>query len=154
MIIIHLSCSLLSYLAFLAACVSGVLFLLQDWQLKHKRMGLLFHRLPALGALERINVRAIGVGFGLLSVGLGLGLVKARWLLGQWWRWDPKELLAVTLWSAYLGLLLMCLRAVGRGRKVALLSVLSFALVLLTFLGVGRQMPTWHSRSVVATLVP
>ena len=150
MIFIHLACSLASYVAFLIAFVSGLLFLMQHWQLKHKHMGLLFHRLPALGALERVNVWSIGLGFGLLSIGLSLGLLKARWLLGQWWRWDSKELFALALWSAYLGVVVARARAVGRGRKVAMLSVLGFTLVLLTFLGANRWLPSWHPKAVVA----
>ena len=145
MVIVHMICSLLSYVAFLIAFVTGVLFLIQERQLKSKSMGLLFHRLPALGTLDRINFVAIGVGFGLLSVGLLCGLIGARRLLGAWWSWDPKESLTALLWAAYLMLWLLRLRATWRGRKVALLSVLGFTLVLFTFLGVSRWLPTWHT---------
>lgn len=145
MIVIHMLCSLLSYAAFLAAFVSGILFLIQEWQLKHKHMGWLFHRLPALGTLDRINLASIGAGFGLLSLGLFFGMLGSRLLWGAWWRWDPKELLTLALWASYLGLWIVRLRSTLRGRKVALLSILGFLLVLLTFVGVSRWLPTWHS---------
>ena len=145
MVTIHTVCSLLSYVAFLVAFVAGALFLIQEHQLKHKRMGLLFHRLPALEALDRLNFLSIGVGFGLLSLGVVFGLWGSRRLLGTWWNWDPKELLTVVLWVAYLLLWLVRLRATLRGRKVALLSILGFTLVLFTFLGVSRWLPTWHA---------
>ena len=145
MVTIHTVCSLLSYVAFLVAFVAGALFLIQEHQLKHKRMGLLFHRLPALGTLDRINFVAIGTGFGLLSLGVFFGLWGSRVLLGTWWHGDPKELLTMMLWASYLLLWLVRLRATLRGRKVALLSILGFTLVLFTFLGVSRWLPTWHA---------
>ena len=145
LIVIHTICSLLSYVAFLIAFVSGALFLIQDRQLKHKQMGLLFHRLPALGTLDRANFLAVGAGFALLTVGLLFGVWGSRRLLGSWWRWDPKELLTVTLWVMYLAVWLVRLRATLRGRKIAILSILSFALVLFTFVGVRHWLPTWHA---------
>ena len=145
MVVVHTVCSLLSYMAFLVAFISGALFLIQERQLKRKQMGLLFHRLPALETLDRLNFLSIGVGFGLLSLGVVFGLWGSRRLLGTWWNWDPKELLTVVLWVAYLLLWLVRLRATLRGRKVALLSILGFTLVLFTFLGVSRWLPTWHA---------
>lgn len=145
MIVIHTVCSLLSYLAFLIAFVSGILFLVQEHQLKQKQMGWLFHRLPALGVLDRLNFVAIGVGFMLLSVGFAFGLWSARRVLGAWWNWDPKESLTLILWISYCVLWLVRLRATLRGRKVAMMSILGFTLVLFTFLGVSRWLPTWHA---------
>ena len=144
MLIVHTVSSLLSYVAFLVAFGSGVLFLVQERQIKGKRMGILFHRLPSLDQLEQVNVFAIGLGFGLLSVGLSLGLVVSRLLRGVWWSGDPKEVLSATLWVCYLILWLARLRATMRGRRVAILSVVGFALVLFTFLGVSWLVPTWH----------
>ena len=141
MVIVHMVCSLLSYVAFLAAFISGVLFLLQERQLKRKTMGLLFHRLPSLEALDRINFLAISIGFGLLSIGVVFGLVGADVLLGRWWTGDPKTSATLILWGLYLGLWLVRLRATLRGRRVALLSVLGFSLVVFTFLGMSRLSP-------------
>jgi len=145
MVVVHTVCSLLSYAAFLVAFLSGALFLIQERQLKHKHMGALFHRLPALGTLDRINFAAIGAGFGLLSLGVLFGVLGSRRLLGSWWRWDPKEWLTLLLWASYLVLWFVRLRATLRGRKIALLSILGFTLVLFTFLGVSRWLPTWHA---------
>ncbi len=145
MIVIHTVCSLLSYLAFLIAFVSGILFLVQEHQLKQKQMGWLFHRLPALGTLDRLNFLAIGVGFVLLSVGFAFGLWGARRVWGAWWNWDPKESLTLILWVSYCALWLVRLRATLRGRKVAMMSILGFTLVLFTFLGVSWWLPTWHA---------
>ena len=138
---VHMTCSLLSYVAFLAAFVSGMLFLVQERQLKRKTMGVLFHRLPSLEALDRVNFLAISAGFGLLTVGVVFGLVGADLLLGRWWTGAPKTSATLVLWGLYLGLWLVRLRATLRGRRVALLSILGFGLVFFTFIGVGRFSP-------------
>ena len=144
MVLVHMFCSFLSYGAFLAAFVSGLLFLIQERQLKRKTMGMLFHRLPSLGLLDRVNFAAIGIGFGLLSVGLICGVIGMKELLGRWWISDPKTYLTVLLWGSYLILWLVRLRATLRGRRVALLSVMGFSLVLLTFLGARWLLPSFH----------
>ena len=144
MVIVHTVCSLLSYAAFLVAFIAGGLFLVQERQLKQKRMGVLFHRLPSLGMLDRINFLAIGIGFALLSVGLAFGFFGVEALFGRWWTGDPKEYLTVGLWACYLGLWLIRLRATLRGRRVALLSVLGFSLVLFTCVGASRWLPSGH----------
>ena len=144
MVIVHMMCSLLSYAAFLVAFVSGVLFLIQERQLKRKRMGMLFHNLPSLDLLDRANFVSIGIGFALLSMGVACGLLSERILLGHWWSRDPKEYLTVFLWSSYLVLWLIRLRATLRGRRVALLSVLGFSLVLFTLLGASYVLSSTH----------
>lgn len=144
MIWLHTVCMLASYLAFLLGFVSGVLFLLQERQLKHKHMGLLFHRLPSLDQLDRINFCAISIGFMLLSAGTLCGLIEVKRIIGRWWIADPKAYLTLTLWVSYLMLWVLRLRATLRGHRVALLSILAFSLVLFTFVGVSRLMPSLH----------
>ena len=134
MVWVHITCSLLSYAAFLVAFVAGIFFLIQERQLKRKTMGVLFHRLPSLGALDRLNFQAISFGFALLSFGLLFGFVEVRVAFGQWWMADSKTYFAVIVWLCYLVLWIMRLRSTLRGRRVALLSILGFSLVLLTLL--------------------
>jgi ABC-type uncharacterized transport system permease subunit len=142
---IHMVCTLLSYAAFLAGCVSAILFLIQERQLKHKHMGKLFHALPPLETLERLNFLAISIGFGLLSFGVVCGMAGASLLRGRWWSGDPKEYLTFTVWLAYFTLWVVRARATLRGRRVAVLSVFGFSLVLFTFLGATWLLPTWHA---------
>ena len=141
---VHSACSLLSYAAFLVACVSGGMFLLQERQLKRKTIGVLFHQLPSLDVLDRINVFAIAIGFALLSIGTVCGFVGAGRRFGRWWNGDPKELLTVLLLGSYLTLWLIRVRATVRGRRIAWLSVLGFSLVLMTALGAGWLIHSGH----------
>ena len=156
MMTLHAWCSLLSYGAFLAAFIAGVLFLIQERQLKRKTMGVLFRRLPSLESLDRINFRAISAGFGLLTIGATSGFIEAALLRGRWWTGDPKEYLTVLLWASYLALWVLRQRATLRGRRVALLSIAGFTFVLFTFLGTGRIVPSLHPfvRLSVRPVVP
>ena len=140
MVKLHMICSLLSYAAFLVAFITGVLFLLQERQLKRKTIGVLCHRLPSLEALDRLNFLAIGVGFALLSLGLLAGFVELRLFIGQWWVADPKVYLAVVLWMVYLAVWFMRLRSTLRGRRIAFLSIIGFTLVVFTMLEVSHLM--------------
>ena len=144
MIWVHITLSLLSYAAFLTAFIAGILFLIQERQLKRKTMGVLFHHLPSLSALDRINFRAIGLGFSLFSLGLLFGFVELRVALGRWWVEDNKTYLAIVVWASYLGLWVLRLRSTLRGRRVALLSILGFSLVLFTFLETSYFRGTTH----------
>ena len=144
MVIVHMLCSLLSYVAFLVACVSGTLFLIQERQLKRKTMGVLFRRLPSLEGLDRLNFFAIGIGFLLLSIGVACGLIGTKVLLGRWWMGDAKECLTLVLWLSYCVLWLVRLCSTLRGRRIALLSILGFSFVLFTFVGASWLMPSWH----------
>ncbi len=140
----HMSCSLLSYIAFLISFVSGILFLAQERQLKRKTLGVLFHRLPSLEVLDRVNFLAIGIGFALLSVGMACGFMGAEKILGHWWTGDPKEYLTLTLWFSYFILWIIRLRATLRGRRVALLSVLGFSFVIFSLFGASWLLSSGH----------
>ena len=144
MILAHVACSLLSYAAFLLACVAGGLFLVQERQLKRKTLGVLFRRLPSLDALDRMNFIAISAGFGLLSLGLACGMAETRLVLGRWWTGDPKEVFTWLVWAAYSALWLIRLRSTLRGHRVALLSMLGFTLLMLTAVGAARALGSTH----------
>jgi ABC-type transport system involved in cytochrome c biogenesis permease subunit len=144
MVALHVACMLLGYAAFLTAFVSGVLFLVQERQIKRKRMGSLFRQLPPLQALDRLNFVSIGAGFAFLSAGTALGILGTRLVLGRWWVGDPKEILTIGLWVWYLVLWIVRLRSTLRGRRVALLSVLGFSFVLFSAAGASLLLASGH----------
>lgn len=141
---IHVGCMLLSYIAFLAACVSSALFLIQERQLKRKRIGSLFHRLPSLDALDRFSLLCVSAGFALLSIGTLLGFVSAKRVLGHWWTGDPKEVMTIGLWGWYFVLWAVRARSTLRGRRVALLSVLGFGVFIFTWIGTTLLLSSLH----------
>src|SRR5207245_50992 len=84
--------------------------------------------------LDVINFRLIVLGFAMLTVGMIGGLISYR-IVGHWT--TPKIVWAVTVWLVY-AVLLLARRAWSlRGRRTVLVSMMSFAFVLVTFWGVN-----------------
>ena len=122
----------------------AVMYLLQERQLKARRPGAFYYRLPPLETLDRLTYRALALGFPFLTVGLLLGAVSARAAWGSLFAFDPLALLSFVAWAIYAGTLAG--RAAGgwRGRRAAYFAVLGFAALVLT-LGVGLFLPGRHA---------
>lgn len=132
---LHVVVALASYGAFALAFLSALLYLVAQRSLKHHAASTLLGFMPSLEAMARLNVRAIGVGVILLVAGLVVGYLQARSLYpGQRaWRVDPKIILTTLTVVAYAAVLVLSGRPAFKGRRTALASVFSFALVVTTF---------------------
>ena len=139
----HILCATGSYIAFLTGFAAALMYIAQERELKAKRMGRLFHWLPSLETLDRVNFIAIATGFVLYSAGLLLGLAAERSAFGRWASGDPKEILSGLTWLAYAALLYVRLRA-SRGQRVAILSVVGFSWLVFAFFAARFLLPSWH----------
>ena len=87
---LHAAISIVAYGAFALAGVAGVMFLLQERQLKTHHLHSIFFHLPPIHDLALVMKRLILTGFILLTVGLLAGLavrldlVKVTWGVGVW----------------------------------------------------------------------
>lgn len=125
---------LVGYGAFAFAFVTGVMYLVQEHQLKAKVFGKLFRRMPSLAILDKMNVMAITIGFPLYTVSL-LVAVTATAGSGKSplaWVQSPLGFLGVVTWALYLCVVNVRFLTALRGKKAAYLTVLGFALVLFT----------------------
>ena len=132
---------------FAVAFGAGIMYLLQEKQVKRKKMGAIFKRLPSLDVLDDINYRCLTIGFPLLTVGIITGSIWAEYAWGSYWSWDPKETWSLITWLLYAALLHGRLTVGWRGRKAAILAIVGFCAVLFTFLGVNLLLPGLHSYS-------
>jgi len=130
-------------IAFLAA----VMYLLQERQIKKKRLGSIYSRLPSLATLDRINYDAIMYGFPFLTIGMITGSIYAQVALGRYWQWDPKEVWSLVVWLFYAALLHQRLAVGWQGRRAAVMSIICFGVLLFTFVGVSLLMGGYHSFS-------
>jgi cytochrome c-type biogenesis protein CcsB len=134
---IHVSLAVLAEAAFAVAFVASLMCLIGDKR-GHRR-------LPDRMLLDSIAYRAIGIGFPLFTVGaLFAGAVWAQRAWGTPWSWDPKETSSLIVWLVYA--IYLHVRRTRRG-SIALtsgLSVLGFALTILTILG-SRFLGGLHS---------
>jgi ABC-type transport system involved in cytochrome c biogenesis permease subunit len=129
---IHAGFVLLAYAAFLTMFMAGVLYIVQEREIKGKHFGAMFRRLPSLDTCDTIGSRSLAVGFVLLTLGIAVGLIWSRLRDGILWRGDPTEVFAVGTWLIYLVLMHYRLTAGWRGRRAALVSIVGFFLVVFT----------------------
>ena len=66
----HASMSMIAYGAFALACVAGVMYLVQERQLKSHQLHSIFYHLPPLPNLFSALIRLLWVGFALYTAGL------------------------------------------------------------------------------------
>ena len=130
----HVAVTLLSYVAFELAFITGIIYLLEQRQLKAKSRQFLLGLFPSLEAVYRINVKSSIYGFLLLTLGIVIGYMKARDLYTtNEWRMSPRVILTTLTWAAYLIVVIFIAIPKFRGKKVTVASVCSFVFVILTF---------------------
>lgn len=142
---IHIVTSLCAYALFSLAGILAAAYLVQDNNLKRKRLGRLFEGLPALETLDRLMSRQVGFAFLLLTVSIILGFMLVRLGGGgHEWLTDPKVVATLGTWVVY-GLLVHMRASTGRhGRGVAIVTIIGFCCVLFTFVGVHAMAQTVH----------
>jgi len=132
---------------FAIAFLAGIMYLIQERQIKSKHLGPLYHRLPSLEVLDALNYNCLILGFPLLTLGMLSGSIFAQYTLGTFWRWDPKEVWSLITWLLYAALLHGRLVAGWRGRRSAMISIIGFLILIFSFLGVNSLVKGYHSFS-------
>jgi ABC-type transport system involved in cytochrome c biogenesis permease subunit len=138
------------------AFAAGLMYLVQSNRLKGKRRPLFGFALPSLEQSERLNRGAITLAFPLLTFGLLIGVIldlaarrpggAVAVAAGMPLRWtDPKVVSAALMWLVFAVLLHARFRPAMRGRSVMLLTILAFAFLVFTWVGVDvLRLPTAH----------
>jgi ABC-type uncharacterized transport system permease subunit len=128
----HAALSIIAYGAFALAFVAGVMYLVQERQLKtHRLRGLFFH-LPPIADLAVAIDRLILTGFILLTLGLLSGFeVKVG---GMEW---TKIIWGIGVWLIYGGILQAGKWRRVTPRRIAQLSVGAFSITLATLWGLN-----------------
>ena len=134
----HAAIAILAFGAFALAFVTSAMYLFQERQLKTRRLSSSFLLLPSIEKLDVIHFRLLLMGFVMLTVGMIGGMISYR-IVGHWTM--PKIAWAVAVWLVYGALVLARGLWTVRGRKVALGSMASFALMLIGFWGVNLLRP-------------
>ncbi|MHC5020113.1 MAG: cytochrome c biogenesis protein CcsA [Planctomycetota bacterium] len=131
----HVLAAVAAYAAFLVAFGAGVLYLVQERNVRAGGGATLADQLPSLARLDRIVYGALASGLPLLSVALMVGMHQAHARgATDVWR-DPTVSTSVMLWLFYAAVLTLRGTARIRGRKVAWCTIVGFVAVLGTFLG-------------------
>jgi cytochrome c-type biogenesis protein CcsB len=133
---IHVSMAFLGDAAFGLAFVTAVAYLLQESQVKHKKLGALHRRLPSLETLDSINYRCMAFGFPLLTLGIITGALWAKSEWGNYWSWEPRETWSLITWIIFAGLLHARITAGWRGKRTAILTIVGFLVIIGSFVGI------------------
>jgi len=131
---VHVITCFVAYSAFLVSFISGGLYFFRSRGI-----------VPPGRTLEDINYRSIIIGFFMLTSGILTGAVWAHYAWGSYWSWDPKETWSLITWIVYA--LILHLRFAGgwKGGRTALLSIIGFASVIMTYFGVNLFLAGLHS---------
>lgn len=143
----HVVFTFLGNASFTLTFCSGIMYLIQEHQLKSKKIGAITKRLPPLKVLDDLNYQSLTFGFPLLTLGIITGAIWAEYAWGRYWGWDPKETWSLITWFLYAALLHQRLTVGWRGRKAAIMAIFGFMAVLFTFLGVNLILPGLHTYS-------
>jgi ABC-type transport system involved in cytochrome c biogenesis permease subunit len=152
--VLHVISVLFAYAAFALASVVSVTYVLLFRELKRKQPGVFFARLPSLRSLDQMNLRAVVVGLGFLTVGVVVGIFWAAHARGSaptdprvlaMSPADPKILLALVSWAVY-AFQLYARRVIGwGGHRAAWLSTIGFITILINLLPVAYFLRTSHA---------
>ena len=152
---IHVSSLLFAYASFALACVIGITYVLLFKEIKAKHLGFFYARLPSLQVLDRMNQRAIVIGWVFLTIGMVVGAVWAAQARGAtapaiprvqaMSLQDPKIFVALVCWAVYSFEVFAARRIGWGGRRAAYLSAVGFAIVLLNFVPISYFLTKSHN---------
>jgi cytochrome c-type biogenesis protein CcsB len=125
---IHVGMAVLAYGIFATSFAAGVAYLIQG---QHDR----FAWLPSHRVLDEVAYRAVIIGFPIFATMIILGSWWASIAWSRYWGWDPKETAALVTWLIYAVYLHARNQRSWAGRPAALLLVVGFGMVLVTYSG-------------------
>lgn len=145
---VHVTLAFAGEALFVLAATVSLVYLFQESRLKAHRP-MLSHNgaMPSLEKLDRINYRLLGWGFLLLTLAMLSGALWAKNTWGRFWSWEPRESWSLITWVLYAALLESRLTVGWRGRRAATLTIVVFAVLVGSFVGVSLLYPGKHGGS-------
>ena len=96
--------------------------------------------------LDEITYKSISIGFPVFTLGgLIFGAIWADQAWGTYWGWDPKETWSLITWFVYAFFFHSRLLRGWKGKKVAIVAVVGFVVVIFTYIGVNLLLSGLHS---------
>ena len=141
----HAIANLLAYAAFALSFIASLMYVLLYHEVRQKRWGMLYTRLPSLQFLSEFSLRAGLIGLGLITLGVGMGIWNALRVWDGSWSLDTKILTTLATWCIYAVFAALYWIQGWRGRRNAYLSIFGFAWVLFSFIIVTNYFSGIHS---------
>jgi ABC-type uncharacterized transport system permease subunit len=150
---LHVFFTFFANAAFFTACVIGLFYVVQEQNIKLKKHGIIFKRLPSLEVLESSGNFCITWGFFFLTIGLGIGVVASKQTFGRFLMMDAKEVWSFLVWLLYAALIHGRLTSRWRGKKAAVMAIIGFFIVVFSFIGINIFMDTTHGEYFLGKLI-
>jgi cytochrome c-type biogenesis protein CcsB len=125
---IHVGMAVISYGTFATSFGAGVAYLIQGREDR-------FRWLPSHKVLDEVAYRSVIFGFPIFATMIILGSWWASIAWSRYWGWDPKETAALVTWLIYAIYLHARNQRAWSGRPAALLLVVAFGMVIVTYSG-------------------
>jgi ABC-type uncharacterized transport system permease subunit len=130
---IHATLAFSGYAALFVACAMGLLYLVQERELKSRAPRTFYYLIPSLERCDTISGQSVAIGFTFLSLAIATGMLWSHNARGTLWTGDAKEWSALIAWGLYVALIVARRRAGWGGRRAALVGVIGFAAVVFVF---------------------
>ncbi len=141
----HVTSALLGYSAFAISAVYGFLYIMLYHHIKSKQFGVIYDNLPNLEKLEAMATVAVVSGFLLLTVAIVVGFFWLPRAFDRFSYFDPKLIGTIVIWLMY-GAGLLAKRTVGwQGRKIMVLSIVGFAVTILSLTVINVFLSGFHN---------
>jgi ABC-type uncharacterized transport system permease subunit len=150
---VHVGAAALGTAALALAFGLALLYLASERQVKSKRPGRLFARLPSLDLIDKAGYRLAVWGFVFLSLAIATGSLVSREATGTTLPLAPKQGFAILAWALFATMIQARLVAGWRGRRVALLVITGFVLLAGTYVGLLTA-PALHGTVAAGGLLP
>lgn len=124
----------LALAAFSLSFLFAALFLVQDHLIKRKLVGRAPFELPPLEFTGRLNFAFLTVGTASLFAGVGSGVAYFEKAAGGPGLLQPTAVLSLIMLALYAAILMLRIGPLERSRRAAIVSVISYGLLLATFL--------------------
>jgi ABC-type uncharacterized transport system permease subunit len=131
----HVGLVLAALAGFTLAAGLAALYLWQERRLKRRAPDVLRQRAPSQEALDRLTARTILFAVPALTFGLAVGLAR---LVVEGGGFDALMAVALAVWAAYVGFLLLRFEAGWRGKRTAYLALAGLVLVIAALVPVSH----------------
>ena len=122
-LLVHVALVMIGYSAVVVTAIASIFYLIQERQLKSKKPGLVFTKLPPLSSLDTLISNARGLGFAFITLGTIVAMVWAFIESGSRWIGQPQIAISLLTWAFYLVMVFLRASAGWRGRKAAFMSL-------------------------------
>jgi cytochrome c-type biogenesis protein CcsB len=133
----HVISVLISFIFLILSFFFALIYLLQTYLLKHKKIGSPLKKLPSLELCEAYCHYFVSMGFLFLTLAITSGALWSQKTWGSFWLWETKQTFTLILWLIYVLYFHLRFGRGWSGHKTAYLIIFGFLFLLFTYFGIN-----------------